>query len=896
MAWIFRDPRPGISWRAKRLRGKARKRLKRLRERLPERVGGASRHDAKTRFRLTWGTYWYDKPVDERVVAYESFGGRGALCNPRALFDQLLDIPDMTHLRHVWCFANLTDKREFDKSFAAHPRVRSVLIRSVEYYKLLSTAKYLVNNQTFPPNFVKRDEQVYLNTWHGTPLKTMGYDSPEGSFGVRNTVRNFLSADYLLSPNEHTTEVMYARGYRLHGIYQGTIIEEGYPRIDAQFLDGSEREKVRGELRAVGVELADEKIVLFAPTWRGHSFADPVHDADALRADVELLGKQLGPEYTVLLKVHQQIFKPVSEHEALRGRLVPNSVPTNRLLGCVDVLVTDYSSIFFDFLVTGRPVLFYIPDAASYERDRGVLLKLSELPGPLYTDLDGVAKGVRAVSTGTEKDPQVTHGDRYREAAATYCSKDDGNATARVIDIVFRGRTEGYRLHRGLPDDRTSILISMGRSRTSGVNTSLLGLLVNLDPATYDVTLLVQAPRNNVERELQDRIPASVRQLVRTGTFPVTAKRLAAHDRFLKTGLDPDGSFPGDEARVLAAEWRHSLGLSSFDYAIDFSGYTPFWPSVLLQGEVRTRSIWMHNDMLADSQRGANDRRFRHDGLPAVFTLYQHFDYLVSVSPALARINAASLKHLASAAKFVSATNTIDVEQIRSLGSSTSVVGSAEAPNIEVANVPMSTSAKQLVQSYPLDVVASEIERQVHLARLMPDRGHTTTFVTVGRLSPEKNHARLIRAFARVHAERSETRLLLLGDGPLAADLEALVERLDLGHAVRFAGYQSNPYELMAESDCFVLSSDYEGQPMVILEALTLGVPVVTVDFGSAESALPNTGGLVVSQTDEGLADGMRAFLCGDVTARYFDVDAYNAAAIDEFTTAIGHAPQHAST
>jgi CDP-glycerol glycerophosphotransferase (TagB/SpsB family)/glycosyltransferase involved in cell wall biosynthesis len=892
---LIRDPRPGISWRLTRLRRRTRKRVRELRKRLPGRLGGAPRLSKKNRFRVSWGGYWYDRPIDERLVVYESFHGNGALCNPRAIFDELLRAGDMAHLRHVWCFANLDVKREFDKQFARHPRVRSVLAETVDYYKALCTAKYLVNNQTFPYNFAKRDGQVYLNTWHGTPLKAMGYEIREGVFGVRNVVRNLLSADYLLSANEHMTQVVYARGYRLRGIYRGTIIEEGYPRIDAQFLDESRKKRVHAELTASGLDIAGEKVVLFAPTWRGTQFTNPVYDADALRADVDALEKALGPGYTVLLKVHQQIFAPVSRHKALRSRLVPNSMPTNRLLGYVDVLVTDYSSIFFDFLATGRPVLFYVPDAESYERYRGVLLDLSELPGPLYTDLGDVADGIRAIGTGTADDPRETHGQRYREAVEEYCPREDGNATARVIDIVFRGRTEGHRLLAGLPDGRTSILISMGRSKTSGVNTAMLSLLRNLDATRYDVTLLLQLPKDARERELQALVPASVRTLVRIGTFPVTAKRLETHDRFLATGLEPGGTYPGDEERVLAAEWRHSLGLSKFDHAIDFSGYAPFWPAVVLQGEAGTRSIWLHNDMLADLRRGANDERFLHKGLPAALTLYPHFDNLVSVSPALSRINAESLGELVPAGKFRSANNTVDAERIKSLARGSDVAGAAETSDIRVADATLPSAAERFVRSFPLDAVGDEIERQILLARLLPDRREATTFVTVGRLSPEKNHARMIRAFAGAHAERPDTRLLVLGDGPLMPDLEALVDRLGLGSAVTLAGYQPNPYVLMAASDCFVLSSDYEGQPMVLLEALTLGLPVVTVQFGSAESALPSGGGLVVPQTDDGLASGMGSFLRGEVGVGEFDAAQYNAAAIGEFEAAIGAAPAQQS-
>src|SRR5699024_9920427 len=372
-----------------------------------------------------------------------------------------------------------------------------------------------------------------------------------------------------------------------------------------------------------------------------------------------------------------------------------------------------------------------------------------------------------------------------RHEVRRYYPREDGHVTDRVIDTVFRGRPADYRLHDGLLDERPSILVTFGRVRTSGVNKALLSLLKNIDPIRYDVTVLVLAPTNALERELQEMIPTSVRQLVRIGTFPATAHRLDGNDRYLSVGLNPDGSFPDDEANVLRAAWQHAFGLSRFDYAIDFSGYSPFWPSVLLQGDVDKRAMWMHNDMAAEAGRGAHGDQFKHRGLPAVFTLYHRFDSLVSVSEALSQINATQLSDLAPAEKFTCAHNTVDVERTRSLGSGCDVLGGSAASDIRVDNVPLSTAAAQFVRAFPLEFVTDEVRRQAELMRLMPDREHTTTFVTAGRLSPEKNHDRMIRAFAEVHRQHPETRLLILGDGPLKADIELLVQRLGLGDVVR---------------------------------------------------------------------------------------------------------------
>ncbi len=155
-------------------------------------------------------------------------------------------------------------------------------------------------------------------------------------------------------------------------------------------------------------------------------------------------------------------------------------------------------------------------------------------------------------------------------------------------------------------------------------------------------------------------------------------------------------------------------------------------------------------------------------------------------------------------------------------------------------------------------------------------------------LSPEKNHARLLEAFALVRAERDDIELVVIGDGPLLEANRALARSLGVEQCVHLTGLLHNPWALMSTCDVFVLSSDYEGQPMVILEALVLGLPVVSTAFGSVRGALPEGTGLVVERSVEALADGLRAALRGDVPAPPFDAVRYNARAMDEFYAAIG--------
>jgi glycosyltransferase involved in cell wall biosynthesis len=198
----------------------------------------------------------------------------------------------------------------------------------------------------------------------------------------------------------------------------------------------------------------------------------------------------------------------------------------------------------------------------------------------------------------------------------------------------------------------------------------------------------------------------------------------------------------------------------------------------------------------------------------------------------------------------------------------------------------LAAAVTSLLQHYPPAAVIRETRSRSRFLRAgLDDR--SKVFVSVGRLSPEKNHARLVRAFAQVHEDDPDTRLVIMGGGKLEGQLRELILSLGLESAAMLTGQVENPYPIMAEGHCFVLSSDYEGQPMVILEARTLGLPIITTAFTSVGDSVPEGAGLVVPQTEDGLAEGMRAFLAGKVPSLPLDPVAYNAEAMRQFEAAI---------
>ncbi len=784
-------------------------------------------------------------------MLYESFAGNGALDNPEAIFRELLRTPDLAGLRHIWVLDHHAGKA-FRSEFRGDRRVRFVRYRTARYFAALARSQYLVNNATFPAEFQKRTGQTYINTWHGTPLKTMGYDMPDGAFQAANTVRNFVSADVLLAQNSAMTR-MYRSSYKLDGIFQGRILETGYPRTDRQTVAAAEREAARATLRDAGIPVDGRTLVVYAPTWKGSSFTSPRDDAEALLSAVDALQHRLGDGFAVALKAHQAVHRMVAERAA--GRLIPNDLPTNVVLGLTDVLVTDYSSIFFDFLSTERPIIFFTPDQEDYARERGTS-ELGELPGRVARTVDELAE---AIEVGP--DPAII--ERARRWRNEFTPADDGSAARRIVDDVFRG-VAGTTAPASTPSERRSVLLYLGGMRSNGITTSALNLLAHLDHHELDVSVLIARPRGRQQRANAARIDARIRQFHLVGApnsrkWTTTASR--ARGRFVRRPT----AEPAWEARLWSSEWRRVLGDARFDAVVDFSGYSRPWTQLILHSPPARRAIWLHNDMAAEVDREVDGRRRMRHSLPAVFALYRRFDELVSVSRDLAVANSERLRTRYGVApeRFVSARNVID-----------------EAGALDKLRHPLAGAAEFLDEESGIVTVPDWVTEL--------DRHSGPWFVTIGRLSPEKNHARLIEAFALVHGARPDTRLLIVGDGPLRGSLQAGIDAQGLTGAAFLTGSLSNPFPALAAADCFVLSSDYEGQPMVLLEAAVAGRPIVSVRFESVSDALPDGQIHIVDQSVSGLAAGLFDYLDGVVGPATLDADEYNARALREFAAAIG--------
>ncbi|MCW4466167.1 CDP-glycerol glycerophosphotransferase family protein [Glutamicibacter sp. MNS18] len=826
--------------------------------------------------------YWQKAPLQPRTILYESFSGNGMLCQPEAIFRHLLERSDFQDYKHVWVLNDFDRYSEIIVEFADNPNVKFVKYLTNSYYRALSTSKYLINNVSFPTQFAKRPGQIYLNTWHGIPLKKMGYDIPGRAADAKNIVRNFLASDYLLSSSPAMTEEMYMQAFKLCNIFQGKIIEEGNPRVDRQFDAVAATKEFTERLRKSGSAVDDRKIILYAPTWKGESYFSPHNDGASLKALVTKIEKQIDTsKYRVMIKAHQVVSEAIGKIVSLKEYLIPNSMPTNVALGAADILITDYSSIFFDYLSRDRPVIFYIPDLEDYKRYRDLYVGPDELPGPVARSSKELVDILASLQDLNDVTPERRS--KYLAMKEKYVPYEDGEASNRIVDIVLRSHHDGMKVKPGHTDGRQRILIYAGGMIPNGITTSALNLLDNIDYAKYDVTVLCPFSSTAEQQHSYAQINPKARLMFRFGTFNGGYVSNSLRLNVLKNGSNNWAAALQNQKALWESEWKRCFGDATFDHMIDFSGYTPFWGTLFLHGPAKSRSIWLHNDLAADAHRSIEGNKPLKDGLYATFSIYKKFDNLVSVSQGLKEINESSLQKWAPNARFCSASNTVNASKIRKMASLK--IKSAKMKIDDRGNIdPILRSA--IMGKLVAELIDPDLKISDDFTEDL--KSHITrepffTFFSAGRLSPEKNHSRLIKAFSMVHQVNPNTRLVIAGDGPLRQLLESEIIELGLTESVKLVGHTKNPYRLMNFADVFVLSSDYEGQPMVLLEALVLGIPVITTSFGSVSGALPSDVGKIVPPQVGNLAAAMLDESLRPSSNVYFNVRKYNQRAVKEF-------------
>lgn len=374
-------------------------------------------------------------PVRKNHVFFISFKGNAYVCSPKAIYEHMLKDQQYEGYHFTWAF----DEPEKYEFLTRNRNTRLVRTNTREMDEAMHEAQYWIANHRVPDYINPSFKQTYVQCWHGTPLKRLGYDlaylnnamnsSDEMWSKYRIDAKKFK---YLISPSPYATE-KFISAWNLKAIgKEAAVIQTGYPRND--FLKNYTQEDAAGIYEELGIPTGtNKKIALYAPTWRDNQFHSEIGYTYQHQLDLDRWRERLGDDYIILCRFHYFVANQI-DFERYEGFIYNFSDydDINRLYVISDLLITDYSSVFFDYANLRRPIIFYMYDLEDYRDNiRGFYLGLEELPGKIITTEEALLDELGGMDfTGH-------YNEKYKTFNQKFNGLDDGHAAARAASIIF---------------------------------------------------------------------------------------------------------------------------------------------------------------------------------------------------------------------------------------------------------------------------------------------------------------------------------------------------------------------------------------------------------------------------------------------------------------------------
>ncbi|MEC1544807.1 CDP-glycerol glycerophosphotransferase family protein [Bacillus halotolerans] len=361
-------------------------------------------------------------PINKKMIFFESFLGKSYSGNPKYIYEKLLEMGYSNQFIFIWSYSG-------NSSIPGNPIV--VERESEEYFKYLAESKYWVNNIIFPVHR-KREGNIYLQTWHGTPLKKLGFDievdGPE-KLARENFYLESRNWDYLISANRYSSNI-FKRAFK----FNKRVLELGYPANDIFFK--KDISGLRDELKEkIGIP-KDKKVILYAPTWRDNESSASWQHSFEIKINLNDFMEKLSDEYILLLRMHHLISDSIVISNEYKDHIfnVSSYDDIQELYVISDILITDYSSVFFEFANTKKPILFFAYDYNLYKEEiRGFYLDMKkDLPGPIVESSEELLNSIKNI-----KQVEIEYKSTYDQFVKKYCEIEDGNSARKIIEEVF---------------------------------------------------------------------------------------------------------------------------------------------------------------------------------------------------------------------------------------------------------------------------------------------------------------------------------------------------------------------------------------------------------------------------------------------------------------------------
>lgn len=392
---------------------------------------------SKEKMKLFMYNHFFKKlKTKENWIIFESFQGKGYSDNPKYIYEYMQQ--SKMNYKFIWSLEETT-------KIPYNPK--QVKRLSLSYYYYLARSKYWVINSRLPNYIDKGTNSIYLQTWHGTPLKRLAGDMDDVHMPGTNAAtykRNFYNEtqkwDYLISPNNYSTKIFKSAFW-----FDKNMLNIGYPRNDLLYNKDNEI-----DIKNIKTKMnlpTDKKVILYAPTWRDDEFYAKGQYKFNLKLDLEQLQKKLGDEYIVILRMHYFIASKmdISAYKDFAYDMSHyNDIGELYLIS--DLLITDYSSVFFDYANLKRPILFFTYDIEKYRNTlRGFYIDMEkEVPGPLVKTTDEIINTIKNIDNLNDQ-----YRERYETFYNRFCEWDDGKAAERAVYHLMNKKAHTIRDKKG---------------------------------------------------------------------------------------------------------------------------------------------------------------------------------------------------------------------------------------------------------------------------------------------------------------------------------------------------------------------------------------------------------------------------------------------------------------
>ncbi|MBQ9072715.1 MAG: CDP-glycerol glycerophosphotransferase family protein [Bacilli bacterium] len=451
----------------------------------------------------------------------------------------------------IYLFVNIKSSKKI-KKFLKLKNIKNIKIvkrNFMKYYKLLASTKYLINDTCFDDFFIKKEGQIYLNTWHGTPIKSLGRPSNRDFYRLGNVQKNFFVADYLLYPSEFMMKMML-KNYMLENICDSKILLMDYPRNIA-FVDKKSKEKIRKELN-----IEDKYIIAYMPTFRNERNSK-VELEDTINI-LKQLDTKLKNNQIMYVNLHPFIKGAINFDELKHIKKFPAKYETYEFLNITDCLITDYSSVVFDYAITGNKIVLYTYDEKEYLEKRGCEFSLDKLPFP---KVDTITKLVKEINN-----KKIIN---YNEFTSKFCKYSNKNSVKNICELVLLNKNNDIKVKTIDKNNKKNILIYGGDLANNKITTDLFDYIKNIDRTKYNIYLTyIKINKNN---EVLRQLPEDVNYISIEGSINTTLLEKILFKIYYKR--ECPNLIKNIIFKSMKYEIKRLYGNIKFDKVIQFSGY-----------------------------------------------------------------------------------------------------------------------------------------------------------------------------------------------------------------------------------------------------------------------------------------------------------------------------------